>query len=188
MSDTIDYLAEVHLLIRARQEMKARQDEFLAGFKDADGVVIPALQDAWAEIRTDCLMDTERHLDALIARLTELFGPPLPGHAFSLTFAGPERYDGEAPYTWVVNGDDLDSARRNLAALPSFREWFEEQASWDEPDEDPDVLFRSETKYSHPGIPDVGCYNDLRREQAAALDTQTARPELTDNARPELGA
>lgn len=106
-------------------------------------------------------------LGTALKRLKDLVGPPLPGRTFTLTYAGPERHDGEAPYSFVVNGEDLDDARRNLSALPFFVEWLEEQRPWDSTD-DPDVVFLDHAAYSHSGLPSVG-YNDLRREQAACL-------------------
>ncbi|PRH75689.1 hypothetical protein C6N75_29625, partial [Streptomyces solincola] len=76
--------------------------------------------------------------------------------------------------------------RRTLVTLPFWREWYEEQRGWNDPeDQAPDVLFIADQ--SHPGIPEWGAYNDLRREQAAALAAAPEAPAITAGA-PALAA
>lgn len=103
-------------------------------------------------------------LGCLLNDLVDLFGQPVAGSPFSLTFAGPERHDGEAGYTWVVNADSLDEARRTLAGLPDFQDWYSDMKGSDE--EDPDVVFVTDPYQTNAGIPLYGNYTDLRREQA----------------------
>ncbi|MCG0062801.1 hypothetical protein L0F81_05780, partial [Streptomyces tricolor] len=45
----------------------------------------------------------------MLERLADLVGPPTP-RAFTLTFAGRERHEGQAPTRFVVNAANLDDA------------------------------------------------------------------------------
>lgn len=82
--------------------------------------------------------------------------------------AGPERHDGEAPYSFVVYAWNLEEARRAVVTLPFWLEWYEEQRGWgDYAEENPDVLFVEDESYR--GLPKWGVFNDLRAEQAAAI-------------------
>ncbi|GLF98212.1 hypothetical protein [Streptomyces yaizuensis] len=177
MPETIDFIGEIHPLITQFREMSDRHRRDADQYRDSNGA------EPTDDQRCDSALiaharEAAELLDTVMERLSELCGPPLPGHAHTLTFAGPERHDGEAPYLFVVNGQDLPDARRNLGALPSFREWFEEQRAWDEPGSDPDVVFLSAPADSRPGLPNSGFYNELRREQAVLWDAESVAPEL----------
>ncbi|MER0476960.1 hypothetical protein ABR737_01075 [Streptomyces sp. Edi2] len=178
MTETIDFIGEIHPLIAQFREMTTRHQSRLAAYLDTGGEVIDEHRQEFEEAAMDQDDEAYGQLITVMQRLTELCGSPLPGRAHTLTFAGPERHDGEAPYLFVVNGDDLTDARRNLGSLPFFHEWYEQQRSWDEPEEDPDVVFLSGPQHSHPGIPDGGYYNDLRREQAVLWDAESIVCEL----------
>ncbi|MER7761544.1 hypothetical protein [Streptomyces sp. NPDC097619] len=112
------------------------------------------------EHRTDNSIDTDLFLEDLVAHLRGLVGPPLPGTAFTLTFAG---HDGEKSYHWVVNGSDLRDAGRTLLRLPSFRQWYAELGPHDD-GTTPSVAYVG--AHSHRGLPAHDFFNDLRREQA----------------------
>ncbi|WP_030372409.1 hypothetical protein [Streptomyces rimosus] len=172
-NDTIDLIGEIHPWLARYDALAARHAANLAPYLNEDGDVLDSEYPRYDEKRFDNLTEADEFLDSLAACLRELVGPPVPGNAFTLTFAGPERHDGEKPYAFVVNGSDLPDAGRTLLHLPSFREWFAEQAGWD--DTPPDVLYLAEE--SHPGIPEYGYFNDLRREQAASPECGSA-PEL----------
>ncbi|MEU3529086.1 hypothetical protein AB0E62_35405 [Streptomyces sp. NPDC038707] len=113
------------------------------------------------DVRITTAIEASDHLDAVRARLAALLGPPAPS-PFTLTFAGLERHMGEAPTSFVVNAMDLGDALRNLARLPSWREWY--LAHGGTPDgQDADVVYLPQQ--SHPGLPTLGAYNDMRGEQ-----------------------
>ncbi|MEV0437752.1 hypothetical protein AB0I84_00960 [Streptomyces spectabilis] len=165
MNNTIDFVGEIHTWLAKYNEMAARHHHVLAPYMTPDGDVDERQYGRYDETRFDNSLEADDFLDNLVGHLEALAGPPVPGQTFTLTFAGPERHDGEKPYSFVVNGSDLDDARRALITLPSWREWYEEQRPWDgEADEAADVLFVADE--SHPGIPEYGYFNDLRREQA----------------------
>ncbi|AWI32635.1 hypothetical protein [Streptomyces tirandamycinicus] len=167
MSDTIDYVGYVHGLVRRYRDMDACHTESLAPYLGADGDADPRRYADYDETRATNALQAAEFLAELVGELVALCGEPVPGEAFTLTFAGLERHDGEKPYGFVVCARDLDDARRTLTGLPSFREWFEGQRPLGAPDgQAPDVLFVADE--SHPGIPAWGAYSDLRREQAAA--------------------
>lgn len=173
MSDTIDYVGQIHPWLTRHAALSDRHAASLAQYMD-DGEDVPvSLLPAYDETRFDNTIEADEFLDALIAFLRELVGPPLPGTAHTLTFAGPERHDGEKPYSFVVNGADLPDAGRTLLTLPSFREWFAEQGTYDD-GTGPDVLYIA--KESHPGLPAYGYFNDFRREQAAQLAAESGVP------------
>ncbi|MFJ4342633.1 hypothetical protein [Streptomyces sp. NPDC088915] len=177
MNDTIDYIGQIHPWLTRHAELNDRHAARLAAYQDDGGEVSASDLSAYDEARYDTTIEARDFLDELTAFLRELVGPPLPGTAFTLTFAGPERHDGEAPYSFVVNGSDLPDAGRTLLHLPFFREWFTEQAGWHD-DTPPDVLYLADE--SHPGIPEHGAFNDLRREQAGHL--AAAEPPAPGNA------
>ncbi|MER5211036.1 hypothetical protein ABT063_10735 [Streptomyces sp. NPDC002838] len=97
----------------------------------------------------------------MLERLADLVGPPTP-RAFTLTFAGRERHDGQAPTSFVVNAANLDDAARVLAGLPSWHEWYQADAARAE--EGADVIYMPEQ--SHAGPPSSGHFVDLRGEQS----------------------
>ncbi|MFF8786839.1 hypothetical protein [Streptomyces sp. NPDC015125] len=185
MAETIDFIGEIHPLLTQFRQMTARHQAQIDGYLDSDGELTDEVRQDFNEAKNAHNAEAHNQLVKVIERLTDLCGPPVPGRAYTLTYAGPERHDGEAPYTFVVNGQDLDDARRILHTLPFFREWYEEQRDWNAPEQDPDVLFLASPRDSHAGIPDLGCYNDLRREQAALWETETVTRELAP-VRPEL--
>ncbi|KAB8191504.1 hypothetical protein FH608_030060 [Nonomuraea phyllanthi] len=47
---------------------------------------------------------------------------------FTVTIAGPERHDGEAPYTWVVEATDMASAMNKALAYHALSQ---DQRLWD---------------------------------------------------------
>ncbi|MEU0857477.1 hypothetical protein ABZ352_18840 [Streptomyces griseofuscus] len=168
MSDTTDLIGEIHPWLTRYDALAAQHAANLAPFRNEDGDVLDGEYPRYDERRFDNWEEADEFLDSLAARLRELVGPPVPGDTFTLTFAGPERHDGEKPYSFVVNGSDLDDARRTLLHLPFFQNWLCEQIPWEADEGDAlDVLFVADQ--SHPGIPEWGAYNDLRREQAAHL-------------------
>lgn len=171
MSDTIDFIGEIHTWLARHDRVTATHDERLSEFQNDEE------RKGYSDTRFANALESDDFLDRLIAHLRELAGPPVPGAPFTLTWAGPERHDGEKPYSFIVCGADLDDARRTLATLPFWRQWHEEQRGWDDPDDQaPDVLFVADK--SHPGIPEWGAYTDLRREQAAALAETDEAPAV----------
>lgn len=96
----------------------------------------------------------------MLERLADLVGPPTP-RAFTLTFAGRERHDGQAPTRFVVNAANLDDAARILAGLPSWHEWYQADAACSEGGAD--VIYMPEQ--SHVGLPSSDHFVDLRGEQ-----------------------
>ncbi|MFD5161829.1 hypothetical protein ACFWMJ_27755 [Streptomyces hawaiiensis] len=93
--------------------------------------------------------------------LAYLLGPPTP-RAFTLTIAGPERHDGQAPTSFVVNAANLDDAARVLAGLPSWHEWYRDSVARAE--EGADVVYMPEQ--SHAGTPSSGHFVDVRGEHS----------------------
>ncbi|MEV1040512.1 hypothetical protein AB0J01_28260 [Streptomyces sp. NPDC050204] len=166
MTGPTDFIGELHTQLAQYAAMVDRHAERLAPYEGKDGEPEESLFDRYADQRSKNTTEAEAFLADLALRLHELAGPPVPGTPFTLTFAGPERHDGEQPYSFVVNGSDLNDAGSTLLHLPFFREWFTEQAGWDD-GTPPDVLYIADE--SHPGLPEWGAYNDLRREQAAFL-------------------
>jgi hypothetical protein len=162
-----DYIGEGHQLITDYRSMTAHLDD---SGQWGQGAVV-AQRPFPALLALGPTPDAMALLESLLNELTELFGPPVTGSPFTLTFAGSERHDGEEPYTWVVNGETLDEARRTLATLPTFQEWYEEQSA----DGEPDVVFETASRYSHRGIPEGCYYTDLRREQAELAEQQIPR-------------
>lgn len=182
MSDVIDYIGLLHPWLTRYAELSGGHAARLAAYQDDGGKVCVGDLPAYDEARYDTAIEARDFLAELAAFLHELVGPPLPGIAFTLTFAGPGRHDGEKPDSFVVNGTDLSDAGRTLLALPSFREWFAEQAGWDDATP-PDVLYLADE--SHPGIPEYGSFSDLRREQTEHL---TATPSPASGSTPALPA
>ncbi|MEV0487296.1 hypothetical protein AB0I69_42690 [Streptomyces sp. NPDC050508] len=168
MDQPTDFIGEIHTWLVKYQVLAARHAEALAPYLTEDGEPDVRKYGQYDEQRFDNTIEADNFLDSLVLHLHDLAGPPVPGDTFTLTFAGPERHDGEQPYAFVLNGADIDDARRQLLDLPFFREWFAEQAGWD--DTPPDVLYVADQ--SHPGLPEWGAYNDLRREQAAAVPAE----------------
>ncbi|MEV5559700.1 hypothetical protein AB0L44_39150 [Nonomuraea wenchangensis] len=72
---------------------------------------------------------------------------------FTVTIAGTERFDGEAPYTWVVEAHDVASAMNKAMAYHAL--------SQDQPQCDLEIdPLRT---FEGPPPPDCGYYwNDLR--------------------------
>ncbi|MCY0924479.1 hypothetical protein OS965_41490 [Streptomyces sp. H27-G5] len=174
MPETIDYVGELHPLITDYRTLASRHEARLAPLFTAEGEVPEENRREYDEARFDQSLEAAELLATVIEHLTTLCGHPLPGRSHTLTFAGPERHDGEAPYVFVVNGNNLEDARRNLGALPSFREWYEEQRAWDDSDDAPDVLFLTSPHESHSGIPGAGYFSDLRREQGTLWEAGAA--------------
>ncbi|MGV9312619.1 hypothetical protein ACWDR0_10530 [Streptomyces sp. NPDC003691] len=165
---TTDFIGEIHTLLTQHTEMADRHRAALARFMTPDGTVDETQYAAYDETRTDNAIEASDFLDDLAARLEALTGPPVPGQAFTLTYAASGHADGEAPFRFIVNGSDLDDARRALATLPFWHDWHEGQKNPSDIGTSgaPDVLFLAEQ--SHPGIPDNNIH-DMRRDQAAAL-------------------
>ncbi|MEJ8640012.1 hypothetical protein [Streptomyces sp. MS2.AVA.5] len=181
---TIDFIGEIHPLIAHFRAMTTRHQSEQAR-RTPDGTDPRADQPRGEDARIEHDRECAEQLTAVMERLLQLCGPPLPGHAHTLTFAGPERHDGEAPYAFVVNGESITDARLSLGALPGFCQWYDEQRSWNEPEADPDVVFLADESDSHCGLPAAGFYNDLRREQAAMREAETVASELASSI-PEL--
>ncbi|MFB8025937.1 MULTISPECIES: hypothetical protein [unclassified Streptomyces] len=184
MINNTDFIGGIHPWLTRYDAMAARHAESLAPFENEDGEPQQRHEDRYDERRIGNAIEADTFLYGLVQHLTELAGPPVPGAPFTLTWAGPERHDGKKPYSFVVCASDLDDARRTLVTLPFWRQWYEEQRGWRDPDDQaPDVLFVADE--SHPGIPGWGAYNDLRREQAAAL-AETAEAPALPPGRPAL--
>ncbi|MFF9001566.1 hypothetical protein ACF1GW_06530 [Streptomyces achromogenes] len=129
------------------------------------------------DARITTAIEASDHLGTVRARLAALLGPPAPT-PFTLTFAGLERHMGEAPTSFVVNAMDLGDALRNLAGLPSWREWY--LAHGGTPDgQDADIVYLPHQ--SHPGLPTLDAYNDMRGEQESATEMGS---KLIRHARP----
>ncbi|MGW2657031.1 hypothetical protein ACWC1D_25665 [Streptomyces sp. NPDC001478] len=161
MTDTTDFIGEIHTWLARYDRLTATHTERLSEFENDEE------REGYADARFTNALESEDFLDRLAAHLRELVGPPVPGTPFTLTWAGPERHDGGKPHSFVVCGNDLDDARRTLVTLPFWRQWHEKQRGWNDPDgQAPDALFIADA--SHPGIPALAAYTDLRREQAAA--------------------
>ncbi|OYP14863.1 hypothetical protein CFC35_10400 [Streptomyces sp. FBKL.4005] len=160
--------------------MAARHRAVLDQYRDAEGEVIEEKLREYDDARITTAIEASDHLDTVRNRLAHLLGPPAPS-PFTLTFAGQERYAGEAPRSFVVNAMNLDDAARILAGLPSWHEWYLADAG--APDgRGADIIYLPEQ--SHPGLPTRGEYVDLRDEQeAAALPstgvTRTSRARLS---------
>ncbi|WP_331750877.1 hypothetical protein OG215_36685 (plasmid) [Streptomyces globisporus] len=174
MDTPTDFIGEIHRLITVYQEQSARHHAATKQYYNGNGALVPALfiEHGWeipswyANYQED--LDREAYdglalLRTVMGRLLELAGPPVPGQAFTLTYAGPERHDGEAPYAFVVNGADIADARRRLELLPFFRQWCEERR--EDTESEPDVEFLDEDHHSHAGL--FCPYIDLRHEQSA---------------------
>ncbi|MFJ1662311.1 hypothetical protein [Streptomyces anthocyanicus] len=183
MATPTDFIGEIHKLISSYQEQAARHQAVLDRYYDSNGSWIPTQYtdrgeqvptefEGYKEDLDDEAYDGLELLDKVMGRLLELAGPPLPGQAFTLTYAGPERHDGEAPYSFVVNGADIADARRRLELLPFFRQWREEQRDLDDPESEPDVEFLDADHHSHAGL--FCPYNDLRHEQSAPPESDDA--------------
>ncbi|QFY13171.1 hypothetical protein GBF35_47305 [Nonomuraea phyllanthi] len=72
---------------------------------------------------------------------------------FTVTVAGPERFDGEAPYTWVVEATDMASATNKALAYHALSE--------DRPLHDLEIV----PLHTFEGPPPENCgyhWNDLR--------------------------
>ncbi|MFI1530865.1 hypothetical protein [Streptomyces griseus] len=174
MDTPTDFIGEIHKLITAYQKMCAFHAPLVKQYFYDDGRFIPTgfIERGW-EVPLQYAnykehFDNEAYeglglLRTVMGRLLELAGPPLAGQAFTLTYAGPERHDGEAPYAFVVNGADIADARRRLELLPFFRQWCEERR--EDPESEPDVEFLDEDHHSHAGL--FCPYIDLRHEQSA---------------------
>ncbi|MFJ7342391.1 hypothetical protein ACIQU3_19130 [Streptomyces sp. NPDC101110] len=114
-------------------------------------------------------------------RLADLVGPSAP-RAFTLTFAGRERHDGQAPTSFVVNATNLDDAARVLAGLPSWHEWYQAAAC---AEEGADVVHVPEQ--SHAGLPSSGHFVDLRGEQPRPSPANVTGPSGARPAVPLTG-
>lgn len=74
---------------------------------------------------------------------------------FTVTVAGLERFDGEAPYTWVLEAPDMASAIRKAVAYHAVS--VEERVC------DLEIVLR----HTFEGLPPANCgyyWNDLRTE------------------------
>ncbi|OIJ91637.1 hypothetical protein [Streptomyces colonosanans] len=130
------------------------------------------------EARTSAAIEASDHLDGVVERLTALVDPSFP-RAFTLTFAGRERHDGQAPISFVVTATGLDDAARVLATLPDFHAWYQADAASSE--DGADIVYVPEQ--SHAGIPSSGEFVDLRGAQNPA-PLPPAGPTHPSRARP----
>ncbi|MEU1221313.1 hypothetical protein [Streptomyces microflavus] len=163
-----DYIGELHPWLARYAAMAARHEQRLAPYVDADGEPVDEHYAQYDEKRFDNTIEADGFLDALVARVRELVGPPVPGTAFTLTYSGAERHVGVRGTSFVVNGTDLDDAHRTLLTMRSFKEWLDELKSMgNDPDAELDLLYVA--AQSHPGVPEWHAYRDFRREQAEAL-------------------
>jgi len=176
---TTDLIGALHPLLADYRALRDRHGRTLAPYRDQDGDVAERGLRDYDEERTTTALEAAEALDGLLDRLTDLVGPPLPGTPHTLTYAGWERYDGEAPYSFVVCAENLEAARRILVTLPSYRHWYDEQR--DGEGEPADVLYRP--NLSHAGVPNAHWW-ELRREQAdqqAALDADARDAAAPDD-------
>ncbi|MGC0328108.1 hypothetical protein RKD23_001098 [Streptomyces sp. SAI-170] len=156
-------------------------------YRDSDGYVIEEKQADYDEARISTAFEASDHLDNVLDRLADLVGPPAP-RAFTLTFAGSERHDGQAPTSFVVNAINLDDAARVLATLPGFLDWYLADAA--ACDHGVDIVHVPEQ--SHPGVPAPGRYVDLLPEQGASAapagigTTSTPPPAAAPSLPPSL--
>ncbi|BCM65736.1 hypothetical protein EASAB2608_01070 [Streptomyces sp. EAS-AB2608] len=160
-------MQELRALLASCEELAARHRAELGQYLDTKGEVIEDKLYEYNDARITTAIEASDHLDAVRARLAGLLGPPAPS-PFTLTFSGLERHMGEAPTSFVVSAMDLGDALRNLARLPSWREWY--LAHGGTPDgQVADVVYLPHQ--SHPGLPALDAYNDMRGEQESATET-----------------
>jgi hypothetical protein len=139
--------------------MAARHQAQLAPYLDAEGEVIEEMFADYDDARITTAIEASDQLDTVIARLTNLVGAAASG-AFTLTFAGRERHDGQGPTSFVVNATSLDDAARVLAQHPDFHDWYQADAAYCE--QGADIVYLPE--HSHAGLPSRGEFADLRGE------------------------
>lgn len=185
MDTPTDFIGEIHKLISSYQEQAARHQAVLDRYYDSNGAWIPTQYtdrgeqvptefEGYKEDLDDEAYDGLELLDKVMGRLLELAGPPLPGQAFTLTYAGANRHDGQAPYAFVVNGEDVADARRRLELLPSFQQWRDEQKDdFEDPECEPDFEFLDAPHLSHAGL--ICPYVDLRHAQSAPPEADDAQ-------------
>ncbi|WP_405591687.1 hypothetical protein [Streptomyces sp. NBC_01092] len=176
LTDHTRLIRELHGLLASCQDLAARHQEVLDRYRDAEGYVRDDAHADYDEARITTAIEASDHLDAVVAQLIRLIGPP-PPQTFTLTFAGRERHDGERPTSFAVYATGLDEARRVIEDLPGFQQWREANASDSPVTTGPDVVFL--TEQSHPGLRAPGEYADLRPEQQPDAPAATSRPTGT---------
>ena len=137
------------------------------------------LEDAW-------LGDYEDEGNGALVQFTrEVTGAPkipMPALAvFTVTVEGPERHDGEAPYTYVLHAADGQAARA-LALTRHIRDYeLDIDPLTDEP-ADPDAAIVEGPEDTFPGVPEWPAdtpgraWNDLRTDaEALTAAHQTTR-------------
>ncbi|KUN02142.1 hypothetical protein AQI95_29165 [Streptomyces yokosukanensis] len=159
ITDHDHLLRELRDVLASCQELIARHHAALAAYLDAEGEVIEEKYPEYDDTRISTAIEASDHLHDVMIRLAVLVVPPTP-RAFTLTFAGHERHIGEAPTSFVINATSLDDAALILVGLPSWHEWYLAEAAGDG---GADIVYLPEQ--SHPGLPTLGEFADLRAEQ-----------------------
>ncbi|MFF0448036.1 hypothetical protein ACFYT4_16775 [Streptomyces sp. NPDC004609] len=159
--------------------MNRRHQERLDEYR-VDGDVIDGEYGAYDEARWETTIEASDRLDRLVDELQQLITPGAPG-PFTVAVSGRERHDGEKPHLFVVNSHGLEAAYAALVRLPTYREWLTDISASACSDKEPVVVVVLEA--SHPGLPALGEFHDLRREQAHAIPIA---PSVTSAALPPL--
>ncbi|MET9812383.1 hypothetical protein [Streptomyces sp. NPDC006355] len=171
ITDHARLIHALHGLLASCQDLAARHQAALDQYRGADGYVREDAYAYYEDARIGTAIEASDHLDTVVAQLTRLVGPP-PPRTFTLTFAGPERHDGERPTSFALWAADLHEARRVIEEIPGFQQWRQDNAPDDAPSPaTPDVFFLPQQ--SHPGLRAPGEYVDLRPEQASSTPAAT---------------
>ncbi|MFG2703189.1 hypothetical protein [Streptomyces sp. NPDC048386] len=171
-ADPAHLVRELRGLLASCQDLIARHQATLDQYRDADGDVIEDKYAEYEDARITTAIEASDRLDAVVERLVLLIGSPPPS-TFTLTFAGPERHDGEAPTSFAIHAASLRDARRTIEQLPGFQEWWRDNAHAS-PGGAPDIIFLPEQ--SHPGLRPIGEFVDLRAEQTPRSPTPATVP------------
>jgi hypothetical protein len=178
ISDPSHLIRELHDVLDSCHHLAARHQELLDQYRDADGFVLPDRQADYDEVRIDLAIEASDHLDTVVQHLADLVAGE-PGRTFTVTLAGPERVDGERPTSFAVRAVDLDDARRVLAGLPGFQQWYRDHAAGA-----PNSRLVFLPDDSHPSLRAPGQYIDLRPEQTASAVSGAGRTEHPSSPRP----
>ncbi|GGU55332.1 hypothetical protein GCM10010211_20040 [Streptomyces albospinus] len=172
---------ELRSLLAPVQELQRRHQQRLDAHRTEGGEVFEDQYAAYDDARLETAIEASDALDTLVAQLELLVADP-PRRAFTLALRGPGADEGNLPWLFVVNGDDLDDAYQKLSQLPSFHLWLEDVRRPGTSRHGEEDLLADQ---SHPGVRGPGTYIDLRREQARVLARRApARSPLVPPAPP----